>query len=121
MNYDYIREELDLLLNHTDVEISMTVAELLVIREELSPQWSKISYDVPTLDYKLVKSAESALHRYICYHLDRLLTEVEQKLKTAVEENAEEEKVNEILRQYYRLKQLDREHNLKPGTVIKRL
>ncbi|NBV12967.1 MAG: DNA primase [Sphingobacteriia bacterium] len=113
--------DLDLLLNHTDAEISMTVAELLVIREELSPQWSKISYDVPTLDYKLVKSAESALHRYICYHLDRLLTEVEQKLKTAVEENAEEEKVNEILRQYYRLKQLDREHNLKPGTVIKRL
>jgi len=113
--------QLEDLLNNQDPEIAYLVSELLVIRNEISENWSKFDHYVPVFDSDLIKIVDSALHRFICYHLDRMLKHIEQKLREAIEGQFEDDKINELMKQYNRLKQLDKEHNQKAGTVIKRI
>lgn len=117
------REAIDMeeMLNHQDPEVSYMVSELLLHRDQMSDKWHKFDHYVPVFDGNLHKVVDSALHHYICYHLDRMLKQVEKKMREAIEQNLPDEKLNELMMQYQRLKQTDKEHNAKSGTVIKRI
>lgn len=109
------------LLDAGDREISALVTDLFVLKEQISKNWSRFDTTVPDMDNDVRKAVDAALHRFISYHVDRMLKEVENKLKEAIAQGASDSEVHNLMLKFQRLKETDRQHNNKSGTVIKRV
>jgi hypothetical protein len=73
------------------------------------------------MDADVRKAVDSALHRFISYHVDRMLKEVESKLREAITSGGTDADIHNLMVKFQRLKETDRQHNNKSGTVIKRV
>jgi DNA primase len=109
------------LLNSGDQEVAALVADLFVMKDQISKNWERFDADVPAMDADVRKAVDSALHRFISYHLDRMLKEVEAKLREAITSGGSDADIHNLMVKFQRLKETDRQHNNKSGTVIKRV
>jgi len=109
------------LLNSTDKEVSALVAELFILKDQISKNWERFDSEVPAMDADVRKAVDSALHRFISYHVDRMLKEVESKLREAITSGGTDADIHNLMVKFQRLKETDRQHNNKSGTVIKRV
>ncbi len=109
------------LLNSGDQEVAALVADLFVLKDQISKNWERFDADVPAMDADVRKAVDSALHRFISYHVDRMLKEVETKLREAITSGGTDADIHNLMVKFQRLKETDRQHNNKSGTVIKRV
>lgn len=110
----------DALLNSGDPEIASLVAELLVVRDQMSSRWKLIDAVAIELDANILEAVDSSLHYFITYHIERLLTQVKEQIKELLNRpDYSQQELDGLLNKVMRLEKTSAQHSVKKDTIIK--